>query len=227
MVRKASELQIKGKKFNRLTAIKLNNVKPVKGTKRTRHYWLFKCNCGNKLVTRKDAVTSGRTKSCGCLHIEVSTKSAAILNKKHGKRQTRIYTIWANMHDRCRRKNNKSWEYYGGAGIKVCKRWYLFDNFYDDMHDSYLKHSKNHGEKNTTIDRIDYNKGYEPSNCRWATRQIQADNTRQTRYLSFQGKTMSLHKWAKYLNINYGTLKSRLNNCGWSVEKSLSTEVKN
>ena len=127
-----------------------------------------------------------------------------------------LYRSWQYMHQRCSSKSHFS-KYYYDRGIKVCGSWNDFKNFKDDM-----------GKKpvGTTLDRIDNDGNYEPGNCRWATRKQQANNTRKTRILSFNGENKPLSVWAEEIGIKSKTLLSRLNDYGWSVEKSLTTPVK-
>lgn len=88
---------------------------------------------------------------------------------KHGMSGTRFYRIWTAMNTRCSNKNDKFYSIYGGRGIKVSERWRDFMGFKDDMLKSYLEHAKLHGEERTSLDRINPDGNYEPSNCRWAT----------------------------------------------------------
>ena len=92
----------------------------------------------------------------------------------HGMTGTRIHRIWQGMLQRCRSKNNLN---YGGRGIKVCKRWLKFENFQVDMYESYVEHVAKFGEYDTTLDRKKNDGNYSKQNCRWATREMQLNNT--------------------------------------------------
>lgn len=92
----------------------------------------------------------------------------------------KLYNAWKHMLDRCEDVNDKNYHNYGGRGIKVCNRWHIFANFYEDLYESCKLHCEQYGDKNTTLDRVDVNGNYEPSNCRWATWKEQAKNQRKT-----------------------------------------------
>jgi len=112
-----------------------------------------------------------------------------------GKHQS-IVTTWRNMRQRCR-ENQRGYE-----NINVCKRWLSFDNFFEDMKDGWLE--------GLSIDRIDNSKGYSPDNCRWATREEQANNTRQTPLITYLGIKKSVSQWSRYFGIKRTTLRNRL-----------------
>lgn len=175
-------IDITGQKFNKLTAIKyLGNQN-----------WLCKCDCGNDSITTAGRMKSGNTKSCGCIKRSV----LGISTTKHGMAGTRTHRIWKSMRNRCNNSKSPRYKDYGGRGITICKRWDKFENFLVDM-----------GEcpDGMSIDRVNNNKGYSPSNCKWSTTSEQASNTRNT--IKVKGKT--LVQLAKETGISYSTLYDR------------------
>jgi hypothetical protein len=148
--------------FNKLTAIE---KRP--GTK-----WLFRCECGTKKEIDRDKVVKSITKSCGCLR-----KSQF---KTHGQARTRFYRIYTAAKARCENPSFSSYENYGARGIEF--RFSSFQDFYKDLYDSYQRHVAEHGEGNTSIDRINNDGHYEASNCKWSTRKEQNNNRRLRRY---------------------------------------------
>lgn len=136
-------------------------------TKYNRKMVICKCDCGNIITTRLSSVKSGNTKSCGCYKNEI-TKKIGLNNKKHGMSFSKEHNSWKSMKDRCLNTNHIFYKNYGGRGIKVCDRWInSFENFYQDMGKRPL---------GKTLDRINVNGNYEPSNCRWATIEEQNKN---------------------------------------------------
>lgn len=97
---------------------------------------------------------------------------------------------------------------YGGRGITYQESWKKFENFRDDMYESYLKHCEEYGEKDTTLDRIDVNGNYCKENCRWATRKIQANNTRKNHYITINGEVKTLTQWVEFYGIALSTVKN-------------------
>lgn len=203
-----------GKKFGRLTVLKR-----MANDKHKKPMWLCKCDCGEEKIVLGLSLKSGNTKSCGCLQKEVVIKRSTKHGyNKRGKRY-KIYNSWSDMIKRCTNPNVHNYNNYGGRGIKVCKRWqHSFANFFEDM-----------GEpptKKHSLDRIDNNKGYCKSNCRWATPKQQQTNKRNSRLKTYMGKTQCISIWAEEFGINYDILYARIFRYGWSIEKALTTPVR-
>lgn len=174
-------IDLTGQRYGRLTAIKRS------GLKTGRVAWLCQCDCGNQIVTTSNLLRTGHTKSCGCLSNEKRAERAHVAGaargaqmKKHGKTGTRLYGVWKSMRGRCANKHNKYYEDYGGRGITVCEEWNDFQNFYDWAMSAGYQPDAPFGM--SSLDRIDNEKGYSPSNCRWVDMVTQANNRRKRRY---------------------------------------------
>lgn len=158
-----NRIEIGGKKFGRLTVLRYDS------TKEKRAYWQCRCDCGNRIITAGKTLRSGATQSCGCLQKERTSKA----RMTHGLSGTRLYRIWGVMKSRAANKNFDRFRYYGARGISVCEEW---KNSFEVFRDWSLK---NGYENHLTIDRINNDGNYEPSNCRWATISTQMKNRRK------------------------------------------------
>jgi hypothetical protein len=174
--------------------------------------WNCLCDCGIEKKVAGTKLRAGKQKSCGCSSPKFSKESIST----HGMSKTRVYRIWAGMHSRCRQtKNKKIQRLYLDKGIKVCERWNKFENFYEDMGDP---------PDGMSIDRINGDKGYEPSNCRWATSKQQANNMSSNRLIEYNNKKMTISLWAKEIGVKPNTLNYRIRR-GMPLKDALKTQV--
>lgn len=206
--RKTKPGELVGQRFGRWTVIAFAGR-----TKDRQLLWLCRCDCGNEGVVRTYALKKGRSKSCGCLNKEVTSK----VKSTHGMSHTKLYRVWRAMINRCTNPNQKSYERYGQRGIRVCDKWLTFEGFLEDMGASY--------QEGLTLDRIDVNGDYEPSNCRWVSMKKQSNNRRSNHLIEFQGEKMTFSEASERFVIPYHTLKRRLYT-GWSVHDALLTPVR-
>jgi hypothetical protein len=179
-------IDLTGQKFN-----KLLTVKKV-GLRFSNMHWKFLCDCGGTTITSGSAVYKGRIKSCGC---------GKIIKKTHGDTKSLEYKTWLSMRKRCNQIKSISYKYYGGRGIKICDRWSSENGYQNFLADMGRKPTEKH-----TIDRIDVNGNYEPSNCRWATKQQQEENKRNSRNTSgCVGVSRKPHSnsWGAQINKQY------------------------
>jgi hypothetical protein len=176
--------------------------------------WLFRCDCGNEIELPGFGVRAGNTRSCGCFRRDRSIERFT----KHGRSKTPEWSVWCGIRKRCTNPAAAEFPYYGGRGIKMCERWNDFANFYVDMGP---RPSPKH-----SIDRIDSNGHYEPSNCRWATKLEQLNNTRRNVFVEFDGKRMTVSQWEAALGVKTGALKLRLRR-GWPVQEAFTRPYTN
>lgn len=162
--------------------------------------WKCRCECGNITNVPGGHLRTGHTTSCGCLAKEVNSK----VHTTHGKRNTRLYRIWSNMLQRCKNPNVKEYKWYGAKGVSVCDEWKNdFQSFYDWA-------IANGYRDDLSIDRINSNGNYNPSNCRWISISEQQSNRSNNRFLTHNGETHNIKEWASVLGIDYFRLYSLL-----------------
>lgn len=215
------KLDLTDKKFNFLTYIKDVDFLEYKGKlNKVKRCALFQCDCGKQTIKPIIVVTNGMTKSCGCYNSNL-VKERNKKNIKHGLSGTRIWKIYDGIKHRTSSmiKHNKN---YALRGIK--NEWKSFEEFYNDMNSSYLEHIKMHGEKHTSIDRIDVNKNYSKQNCRWATPKVQNNNTTKTVKLKYLGKLMTLDELELLSGVSKRLIYKRTFELKWDLEKTLSTK---
>lgn len=157
-----------------------------------------RCDCGKEIVVVNGALTAGNKKSCGCL----AKDNPPPVNRTHGRSKEGVYKVWCQMWQRCTNKKVINYHIYGGKGIQVCDRWKDFALFADDMGprpDGY------------TVERRESSGDYEPSNCYWATRTDQNNNTSRNRHVTIGDRTMTVSQWARETGLHKSTITARLN----------------
>lgn len=171
-----------GRKFGKLLVLH-------KTMKNNRIYYNCLCDCGNILDIRNDSLLAGKD-NCGCLTVYRIKKA----NTKHNNSTHKLYPIWVSMMSRCNKPNNKAYANYGGRGIKVCHRWYNILNFIEDM-----------GERpdGFSLDRINNDGNYEPSNCRWADSKTQNNNRRDNVKIVIDDVEYSINELAEITGLHY------------------------
>lgn len=176
--------------------------------------WTVTCACGTTKTVLAQALRSGAIKSCGCFSREASGERSF----KHGHaigNKTRAYRTWAGMMDRCEWGGNKpAFANYGARGIRVCERWFVFDQFLADM-----------GEPpaGMSLDRVDNDGPYSPENCRWATRQEQALNTSRTKRVAFNGNHTTVFELCDALGLSRKAIGARAQRRGGDYVEALKS----
>jgi len=174
--------------------------------------FLCECICGGLKEVNLSKLTSGNTKSCGCLQKETRGKST----RTHGMTGSRLYNIWNGMRERCSNPKNTIFEYYGGRGIKVSEQWLRFVTF--------MEWALSNGyEENLTIERKDVNGDYCPENCEWISMGKQNLNRRNTLLVEYKGEKKPLKIWCKDLDLGYLRIWKRLNK-GWTADEAFEIE---
>lgn len=199
-------IDLSGQRFGRLTVIER-----AENSKGGKAQWLCKCDCGNETIVAGDKLRKKHSKSCGCLRSIITKASKTI----HGGRKTRLYNIWSKIKERCYNPHSKSFSNYGGSGIAMYEEWRTDFTAFRDWALS------NGYADNFSIDRININGNYEPSNCRWVDKTTQANNRKTNRTILYNGETHTLAEWQRITGISQSTIKTRLN-AGWPIERALT-----
>lgn len=197
---------LEGTTFNFLTVVRRAGV----GKNKAKFaLYLFKCICGVQKIAAISEVRRGRVKSCGCRTV------ANINNFKHGYSRKLVYGVWRCMKGRMLNPKDRGYPRYGGRGLKLCKRWHKFENFLADM-----------GEPPAigySLDRIDNNRGYCKSNCKWSTEKEQQRNSSNNIMYTLHGKRQCLSAWAEEFNIPYRVVWDRIRRSNWDLLEALTT----
>ena len=210
--------------FKDLTGMTFGRLTVIKDTKKRKHgsiVWECECQCGNIVEATTDCLSGSKTKSCGCLHKELRPQICKRTFTTHGQTKTKLYWVWQGIKRRCYSKKDKQYKDYGGRGISMTTEW-------KNDFCAFQKWAIQNGyKKGLTIERIDVNGNYEPNNCTWIPLRKQNMNRRTTHFLTYNEKTMSITEWANETGIPRKTISQRINNYGWSIERALTTKVRN
>lgn len=209
---------ISGIRFGNLVVDSFAEIRHGKGG-HTSSYWNCTCDCGNHVVVSRGSLKAGNVMSCGCLKAHKNKERFT----KHGQSGTRIYKIFTMMKARCENPNNGAYQYYGGRGITICDEWHGEHGF-----ENFLKWALINGYKeNLTIDRIDVNGNYEPSNCCWIPFSEQGKNRRNCNLISYKGEVKTLSEWSKKFHIDRGTIRKYQKLLNGDGEKAIISILSN
>lgn len=202
-------IDLEGKKFDRLTVVSYAGK-----TNRGQSKWECVCDCGTVKTIQGYLMTSGASRSCGCLRKEITKKRET----KHEKSKTLTYSAWCSIKTRCTNPKSQYWNTYGGRGITICDRWlHSFENFLLDMGEIPFGGAQ--------IDRIDNDVNYSPDNCRWVTNKENQRNKSNNHLITYNGETLTLAEWSDRTGVPYKTLHNRINNCKWEIGKAITEKV--
>ena len=209
-------IDLTGKRFGRLVVI----GKSLKRSKHRNTYWFCQCDCGEITCIMASSLRFGNTQSCGCLRIERTIKATTKHGLSGGKQNTnRIYRIWRNMKSRCLNSNTPKFKNHGGRGVFICREWLDFENFYNWA-------IQNGYADNLTLERINNNEGYYPTNCEWTTYKKQNFNKRVNRIVTYRNESRPLMEWSNLLGFKFSTLWARLYQYNWSIDKAFEIPTK-
>lgn len=183
-------VDLKGKKFGKLVVTERAENAPSGHAQ-----WKCKCECGNDVITKSVSLNQGYRKSCGCI--------SGTINGPKSKGRDRLHVIWSTMKQRCYNEKDKKYPIYGSRGIIICDEWR------NDFESFYLWAISNGYSDSLSIDRLDVDGNYDPSNCKWATVKEQARNRRTNVFVEINGETKTMIEWAEEYNIKYVTFKAR------------------
>lgn len=181
--------------------------------RKIRYHVYCQCTCGKHDWVFAENLHRGLSSSCGC----IPRGRFIAAGTKHGKSKSPIYAVWNMMQQRIRVPTNKQYADYGGRGLDMDPRWFSFEVFYAEMGDPPFA--------GASLERINNERGYWPDNVKWATREEQSRNKRNTHLFEFKGHSLILKDWAKVIGINEKSLSTRIYLCKWSIERALTEKV--
>lgn len=206
-------IDLSGQRFHRWTVLS-REPNRIDAHGHIKVIWLCQCDCGTTRCIDAGSLRSGVSKSCGCYKSEVTANR----NRKWKHTDGRLHGIWKNMIDRCYRPTCSEYKNYGGRGVTVCDGW-------KDSFDEFYEWAYSHGyQSDLTIDRIDVNDSYSPTNCRWADRKTQANNRTNNLWIEYNGQRQTAQQWADQTGLQAQLIAQRIEN-GWSVADALTKPV--
>jgi hypothetical protein len=189
--------------------------------------WVCRCECGYYTLSFGFSLTAGTSRSCGCIAADAAkvrwanatedmrfARSAKAANATHRKSKHPLFRVWTDMRQRCLNPNNKFYPLYGGRGIRICDEWFDFARFYSEMSEGY--------QKGRQIGRIDNERGYSKSNCRWETPKQQQRNKTNTRYVETPIGKMQVSEAAEAFGLSAPCILHRIS-AGWDAERTFFT----
>ena len=180
---------------------------------------LYKCDCGNEKEIYVSHVTGGHTRSCGCYRKET--------HHKHGLHKHPVHSLWVSMLQRCYNPKHLSYINYGGRGVTVCHEWRKdFMPFYEwAISNGWKKGLQLDKDKKSIQLGITPNL-YSPERCQFLTHKVNSNFMRNSFFIEYNGEFKTIQQWAEKLGVNHNSLRSRIRNYGWSVEKAFTTKIK-
>lgn len=207
MKTKASKVYNKGEKIRTCVFIEEISVEEKQNRKA-----IFKCRCDNNFVAEITKVYHSQIVSCGCSSVKGNNMTT------HGLSHTKEYGVWLGIKNRCNNPNHHKYYTYGARGIKMDIEW-------ENDFTSFIRDMGMRPFSNSSIERLDNEKGYCKENCIWGNPIIQARNTTRSRMLTYNNETRCASEWEELLGIPSSVIRSRIKK-GWSVEDALSTPNK-
>lgn len=209
-------LSLIGHKYGRLTVLDIAEPKIRPNGQRV-PMLLCRCDCGKDVEVCSYELTGHKTISCGCYRSEANHAAT------HRQTGTRLHRLWINMRQRCRDSHTKSYNNYGGRGIKVCGEWDSFERFKEWAESEGWDERKSGKEQ--SLDRIDVNGNYCPENCRFVSMKKQENNRRNTPMITYHGETLPIGEMASKYGLKRETLYDRIIMWGWTVEDAIEKPI--
>lgn len=205
---------LRGSRQGKLLIVDVDHTEPKRGK-----IWRCMCDCGREIFLTTSDISSQHRMACPDCAREANRVRSIKQLTKHGWHDTRLHRIWWAMISRCTYRGDTNFRFYGGRGIKVCREWR--DGF-EPFRDWALAHGYS---DELSIDRIDPDGNYEPSNCRWATKVEQANNKRNSKFVTVNGRTHTVAQWCGILGVRKSAIYEAEKRCGIKPEVFVSEHL--